>query len=42
MAALRNAVAGLLRQQGWANIAAALRHYAWQPVAALRLLGVIP
>ncbi len=40
MAALRNAVLGLLRQQGWDNIAAALRHYAWQPGAALRLLGL--
>jgi predicted transposase YbfD/YdcC len=42
MAALRNAVLGLLRQHGWENIAAALRHYAWQPTAALRLLGLIP
>jgi predicted transposase YbfD/YdcC len=41
MAALRNAVLGLLRQQGWENIAAALRHHAWQPTAALRLLGVL-
>jgi predicted transposase YbfD/YdcC len=40
MAALRNAVLGLLRQHGWDNIAAALRHYAWQPAAALRLLGL--
>jgi predicted transposase YbfD/YdcC len=40
MAALRNVTLGLLRQQGWQNIAAALRHYAWQPAAALRLLGV--
>jgi predicted transposase YbfD/YdcC len=40
LAALRNAVLGLLRQQGWDNIAAARRHYAWQPGAALRLLGL--
>lgn len=40
MAALRNVVLGLLRQQGWTNIAAALRHYAWQPRAALHLLGI--
>lgn len=40
MAALRNVLLGLLRQQGWQNIAAALRHSAWQPAAALRLLGV--
>jgi predicted transposase YbfD/YdcC len=42
MAALRNVVLGLLRQHGWDNIAAALRHYAWQPTAALRLLGLPP
>lgn len=40
LAALRNAVLGLLRQNGWENIAAALRHYAWQPAAAFRLLGL--
>ena len=34
MAALRNAVLALRRQQGWENIAAALRQYAWQPGAA--------
>ncbi len=42
LAALRNAVLGLLRQHGWDNIAAALRHYAWQPAAARRLLGLAP
>ena len=42
MAALRNAVLSLLRQQGWTNIAAALRHYAWTPGAALRILGLTP
>lgn len=41
LAALRNAVVGLLRQHGYTNIAEALRHFAWSPAAALRLLGVI-
>ncbi len=40
MAAFRNAVIGLLRQAGWTNIAAALRHVSWQPDAALHLLGL--
>lgn len=39
MAALRNAALGLLRRSGASNIAAALRHYAWKPAAALELLG---
>ena len=39
MAAFRNAVIGLLRRAGTRNIAAALRHYAWKPLAALELLG---
>ena len=39
MAAFRNAVTGLLRRTGTRNIAAALRHYAWKPLAALNLLG---
>lgn len=42
LAALRNAVLGLLRQHGYDNIAAALRHFAWCPGAALRLLGLHP
>lgn len=42
LAALRNAMLGLLRQHGYDNIAAALRHFAWAPGAALRLLGLIP
>lgn len=42
MAAFRNAVIGLLRQAGWTNIAAALRHLGWQPGAALQLLGLQP
>jgi predicted transposase YbfD/YdcC len=40
MAILRNVVLGLLRQAKVANVAAALRHNAWQPGAALRLLGI--
>lgn len=42
MAALRNSVLGSLRGAGWTNIAAALRHYAWQPAAALTVLGLTP
>lgn len=42
LAALRNAVLGLLRRVGVTNVAAALRHNAWQPGAALRLLGLAP
>jgi predicted transposase YbfD/YdcC len=40
LAALRNTVLGLLRQHGYDNIAAALRHFAWSPGAALRLFGL--
>jgi predicted transposase YbfD/YdcC len=40
MAALRNTVIGILRQAGWSNIAAALRHNSWQTGASLRLLGI--
>lgn len=40
MAALRNVVLGVLRQEGWTNIAAALRHNGWQSGAALKLLGI--
>jgi len=42
LAALRNAILGLLRQQGYTNIAEALRHFAWAPGAALHLLGLVP
>jgi predicted transposase YbfD/YdcC len=42
LAALRNTAIGLLRQAGWTNIAAALRHTGWQPGAALALLGIEP
>ena len=42
LAALRNAVIGLLRDAGWSNIAAAVRYNAWRPGAALQLLGLTP
>jgi predicted transposase YbfD/YdcC len=42
LAALRNALLGLLRQHGSTNIAEALRHFAWSPGAALRLFGLVP
>jgi len=42
MAALRSAVVGMLRQDGWTNIAAGLRHVGWQTGAALQLLGLSP
>ena len=40
MAALRNTALGLLRQTGATNIAAALRHYSYQPLEARALLGI--
>lgn len=42
LAALRNAALALLRAAGHANVAAALRHYGWQPGAALALLDLRP
>jgi predicted transposase YbfD/YdcC len=42
LAALRNALLGLLRQHGYTNIAEALRHFAWSPGAALQLFGLVP
>jgi hypothetical protein len=42
MAALRNTTIGLLRCTGVTNIAAACRHDAAQPWAALTLLGIDP
>ncbi len=42
LAALRNAILGVLRQHGYLNIAEALRHFAWSSGAALRLLGLHP
>lgn len=40
LAAVRNAVSGVLRRAGHDNIAAALRTYAGRPDAALLLLGI--
>jgi hypothetical protein len=41
LAALRNCVVALLRQEGATNLAARLRHHAWQPAqVVLRLLGI--
>lgn len=40
LAALRSTVIALLRGAGWTNIAAGLRHHAWQPGSALALLGL--
>jgi predicted transposase YbfD/YdcC len=42
MAALRNAAIGLARLSGQSNIAAACRHFAAQPAAALAALGLSP
>jgi len=42
LAAWRHAVLGLVRQHGSDTIAAALRHFAWSPGAALHLLGLHP
>jgi len=42
MAALRNTTLGLLRAAGATNIAAAGRHYAAQPRAALALITTPP
>jgi predicted transposase YbfD/YdcC len=42
LAALRNAIIALLRGAGWTNLAAAVRHHAWQPGAALTALGLSP
>lgn len=40
LAALRNAILNRLRQAGWTNIAAALRHYANVVPAALQFVGL--
>jgi hypothetical protein len=40
MAALRNTAIGLLRYAGYANIAAAGRRLAAQPLQALALIGI--
>ena len=41
LAALRNAIIGLLRRDGWRSIADALRHYAAHPLRALALVGAL-
>jgi predicted transposase YbfD/YdcC len=41
MAALRNTVIGLIRWAGHTNMAAACRHFAAQPQAALHLIGLV-
>jgi len=41
MAAVRNTVIGLLRDAGYANIAAACRQLAAQPLQALALIGIV-
>jgi hypothetical protein len=40
LAGLRNAVIGLLRREGWSNIAAALRHHSVKLDKTLRLVGI--
>lgn len=42
LAALRNAILSLFRQHGWANIAAAFRHYGASVPRALQLIGALP
>jgi predicted transposase YbfD/YdcC len=42
LAAMRNAVVGLLHQHRTPNLAAALRTHAWSPSALLGLLGLTP
>ena len=42
LAALRNALLGLLRAHGWTSIADALRHYGASPQRALTLIGALP
>ena len=42
LAALRNALLSLLRWKGWANIAAAIRHYAASVHRSLELIGAVP
>ena len=42
LAALRNAILNVLRWKGWANIAAAIRHYAASVFRALVLIGAVP
>ena len=42
LAALRNLVVNMLRMSGATNIAATIRHIAWQPNGALKLPGLTP
>ncbi|GAA3777820.1 hypothetical protein GCM10022225_77060 [Plantactinospora mayteni] len=42
MACLRNLAIGILRHQGWTNIAKALRHNAHDAYRPLAILGIIP
>jgi predicted transposase YbfD/YdcC len=42
LAALRNAILSLFRRHGWANIAAAFRHYGASVRRALELIGALP
>lgn len=42
LTALRNAILSLLRRLGWANIAAAFRHYGASVECALALIGALP
>lgn len=42
LAALRNAVLNLFRQQGWTNIADAFRYHAASVERALALIGAVP
>ena len=39
--ALRNTAIGLLRGEGYTNIASACRHMAAQPVKALAIVGIV-
>ena len=41
LAALRNAIISLLRLEGHANIAAALRTYTWKSQRMLTMLGIV-
>ncbi len=40
LAGLRNSVIALARQDGWANIAAAFRHYGIKVAKALKIIGL--
>ena len=40
LATLRNALLNRLRAAGWTNMAAAVRHFSYAPMVALRFIGV--